>query len=1107
MTSSNKSVSKKKRFRWLRRLPLRLIGGTFGLIAIILAGAQLVLSPRYCTQIINKYAPLFIDGDFKMSSAHINVLRNFPRLTAQIDSLSLTYPYPLDSSRTDTLASFTSFTLSMNPLDLFLKGKLNVRTLVLEHARVKLEYYDDSTSNLQIIKPLQGDKQKPAKDADSSSFKLPEISIRRLALDESAHIDYIKKKDTLSVDVDKLNIHSHDDNLHIITDARTYLATESLGNVTVPFSIDGSVYTTSDPNGAINVTLDDFAVKVAQIDFHTDMNVVLGDNIGLKGTVCVPQFNVQDVIDGYLENIIPETGKISTDARIAVNLDVDGHYDYDTGALPSFNLDLDIPRCKVSHADYDIVPQLELKAAASAPQGGSVQVQVSTLDLCAQGLDAKVRCTLDDLLGEDPLVSAKASVNAVLDTLDNYLLDRSKMRAGGRLNASLNGKFRFSNLDIYNLSGAEVDADVFVNDLTFRSFQDSLDVYVDSLGVKAGMEDVRFKDKSGKNRRLVYVRAGIDSLNLEYKDDTRITGRKIVATLKSSPNFVKLSDSVKYNPVALQLALGSIYLKGQDSLAVRLKDSHNSFSVFPSFNDKRLPVVHLTSMNKSARVATGPHHLGFKDVNLFARAEMNKPREHQRKIPGTRRVNSSKKPDYLQDEDFKKADIKIDLGSAFTKFFKSWNVSGKAGIERTFIKTQVFPLRTSVSSLQCSFSNDCVSLDSLRIRSGVSRIRASGSISNLRRVLSRNGTLNMDFKLSTDTLSVNQLLEAYSRGRKNMEQNPSFEADVDSSDEAVNQMDTAAVVEDIPEDVLADLIILPANVDARVDLDLKNVTYSDMELNSLLAKVVMNKRCLQLIGANADTSVGEISLDAFYSTKTRDNLLCGFDLNLNNINAGQVIHLMPMIDTLMPVLKSFDGLLNCTLAATAPLDEHMNLKLPQLDGVIRISGKNLHFNENREIKKIASMLMFKQPSRVAIDTMRVEGILKDNILEIFPFILTMDRWQLALAGLQNLDKSFRYHISFIKSPLIFKFGVNIYGPDFDNLKLKLGKAQYLNSSVPSFSQAIDDTRINLRTSINNIFQQSIERAMEQNEKMEAIRRQRQKLGYQRSVVEAAMQEQ
>lgn len=204
---------------------------------------------------------------------------------------------------------------------------------------------------------------------------------------------------------------------------------------------------------------------------------------------------------------------------------------------------------------------------------------------------------------------------------------------------------------------------------------------------------------------------------------------------------------------------------------------------------------------------------------------------------------------------------------------------------------------------------------------------------------------------------------------------------------------------------------------------------------------------------------------------------------------------MPSVDTLMPLLKSFKGLLNCEMACTAQIDTNMNIITPSINGVMRIGGENLSISDNELYRTLAKKLIFRNKKEGKIDKMTVEGVIKDNVVEIFPFILKVDRYTLAMSGIQNLDMSFKYHVSVLKSPLLFRIGIDLYGPDFDNFKFKIGKAKYKSNNIPVFSAVIDDTKINLVESIKGIFEKGVEAAVNENEKQGAIDEHKKNIGY------------
>jgi len=106
-----------------------------------------------------------------------------------------------------------------------------------------------------------------------------------------------------------------------------------------------------------------------------------------------------------------------------------------------------------------------------------------------------------------------------------------------------------------------------------------------------------------------------------------------------------------------------------------------------------------------------------------------------------------------------------------------------------------------------------------------------------------------------------------------------------------------------------------------------------------------------------------------------------------------------------------------------------------------------------------------------IDSIQVEAVVSDSRVDVFPFIMQMDRYRAAIAGSHHIDKTFHYHISLLKSPLPFRLGIDVQGTP-EKYKIVPGRSLFTNEKLPAFSFRIDTIRINLRESIKRYFIQS-----------------------------------
>ena len=89
---------------------------------------------------------------------------------------------------------------------------------------------------------------------------------------------------------------------------------------------------------------------------------------------------------------------------------------------------------------------------------------------------------------------------------------------------------------------------------------------------------------------------------------------------------------------------------------------------------------------------------------------------------------------------------------------------------------------------------------------------------------------------------------------------------------------------------------------------------------------------------------------------------------------------------------------------------------------------------------------------------------KDGTIDIYPFLVEIDRYKAAVGGQNNVDMTFNYHISILKSPLPFKAGLDISGnlDNLDKIKFKVTKAKYKDIFMPSRKAKVDSTQLNLK---------------------------------------------
>lgn len=1037
----------------------------------------------------------------------------------------------------DTLASFRELTVAVNVIPYVASGKIDIKKAILDRPRAFAKYYQTGKANWDMFRLGGSDEE------DTTSTPLPPIRVRKVELtghpdivfcdlqdtlfanlrlkemmlngnidteniagsEGRFHIDSLfvagrLKRDTVLFALDYLTLKEHDRKADLKASADAYLRTGSYGRLKVPFRLDAEASFPED--SVLAVRLDNLDAIVAGIPFKAIGDVrFLSDKTYICGEAAVDRCRLNNVLRNYVDGIVEQAREVSTDATLTVTAMVDGFFSSDLGLMPDLLAEVIIPESKVSHSGYGVDGKIALKVEAEAEAGQPVNVYVRKLIAEIPGLAVDGEGKALDLLGRDPVFDVDVDAVAELDSLMRFIPADKGYHASGELEACLIGKIRQSQLNMEKAARANLTGLLVSDVISFSSDSDTLSAELNSLNIELAACGNKIDDSVEKGARMLALLFDIDSLSANYKNSLTAYADKFHLKAQNSADILDSKKKSSFYPFCGELSVGKVFMRDSDSLVVVLRDSKNEFRISPKKENASVPVLKLTSSNGGLFLKSYSNRVAAKDFGVNATAVMTSlerrlrmkplvdslakvypdiPRDSVLRYHFGRKM-ASETPDWMKDEDLKKGDINISLSESMKKYFRDWDLSGQLNLGRAMLSTPYFPLKNSVENMRGRFTNDRIDLDSFVLKSGQSDISATGAVYGLRRAVLGNGIINLDLNITSDVLQVNELLGAYDAGRK-----------VDEDDLArLSQMDDdayqKACVQDVADaQVENTLLVVPGNVKANINLEANRISYSTLEIDWMEAELAMKERCVQISNTVATSNMGDIYFEGFYSTKTKKNVKTGFFLNLVDITAEKVIELVPQVDTIIPMLKSFSGLLDCTLAATAGLDENMNVIMPSVNGVTRITGKNLEIYDDKDISKIAKILMFRNKKTIHVDKMSVEGLLENSKLEVFPFMLNVDRYKVALSGIQNLDMSFRYHVSVIKSPIWFKFGVDLFG-DFDKWKFKLGKAKYRSAKkVPVFTKVIDQTTINLTNSIHTIFEKGVDAAVAENEAQKAI---------------------
>jgi len=334
------------------------------------------------------------------------------------------------------------------------------------------------------------------------------------------------------------------------------------------------------------------------------------------------------------------------------------------------------------------------------------------------------------------------------------------------------------------------------------------------------------------------------------------------------------------------------------------------------------------------------------------------------------------------------------------------------------------------------------------IQLGNSDISLTGDLYNIRQFLEGTGLMTGKMDFNSNHTDMTQLLSLVS-GLGSHKADDEEEAERTASANESIPADSIWA-DSIPADsVIPNPFIVPMGVDFVLNTNINEMEMNGHMFNNVGGEVSIKNGIIVVRELGFHSTSGEMQLTAIYRTPADDDLYVGMDFHLLNIEVADLIDLIPSVDSIVPMLKAFSGKAQFHLAGESHLDGYYMPKMPTLIGAAGIEGRNLVVMDSEMFRSLRRKLLMSRKAEPVIDSLDVELQVLRNKVDLYPMVLKMDRYKVALGGRYNINKDMEshYHISLLKTPLPIRFGVTIEDT-MDNIAahplkcIKLKKCEY-----------------------------------------------------------------
>lgn len=1065
MEQSEAKTSNSAKKRWWK-WPAIAAGVVVGLILLVLVAVSAILTPARLTKLVGKYgSDYLVDGRLDVGCVDLTIWSTFPHATLSIDSLAVINER---EQVPDTVLALERFHGRVN-LAALLIGRISVKHVELVRPQVTFWQGADSLTSLSILPPGEESAEEETKE-----LNLPDIRVNNFAIIGDARLRYISEPDSIDATVCIRQSHlaangkvpqytfSIDGNLG----ALPYLSEQ------LTYGIDGGIGW--EPSKPLALSLHDFKIEVDQLKTETSLKADFTSELRLDELKFalrpLPLKRLTELARQVpqLQEIVPQ---ISSSGTFSLNAELTQPYVYQVvdsmPSIPDMTIDarlsdapISIPACYVDFTNFGA----ELSATLSSRGMDATTIKLKRLNVSFPGSDFRLEGTVSNPVS-DPLIRGCFRGRVDFNGLDRRVWPLLGMRLWGKFDADIDIDTRLSRLTTESFHRVKLSGEANLRDFHAILPSDSLYAGLTHGRLEFG-SDKKFIARNGQCvDSMLMASVAIDSLWVMMPELTaRISQLRLGAGVE---NTASTTDTTTISPMGATVSLRALRYEGAaDSTRALLRNLAGGLVLTRYKGNARQPKVGAKLKVDRIVFASGSNRVTLRGGELSASAFKSPRRErrhrHLSAADSLRRI-ARRDSMLLAQSQYERLDI--DLDRNMVTLLRKWNVSGSLKAKSGRLITPMWPLRTRMRELNFAFNADSLNLRSLSLTTGESDFALSGSINNLQRALGRKipgQPLRIRLDLTSDTINVNQLVQTAFRGAAANDSTLQLAASLDADD---SEMEQQAQAEEASE---MKAIVVPMNIDALLSFNAKDIIYSTMAFKNFGGQIAIANGAASLNNLHADTDAGSAQLDMLYYAPTLNDIDFGLNLALNKFNLGRVTELIPALDSIMPMLRSFGGIVDARVSATTGVDSLLNINFPSLKAMVRLTGDSLVVLDPQTFKTISKWLLFKDKNKNMIDHMDVHLAVEDNVLNLYPFMFDFDRYRLGVMGNNDLNLNLNYHISILKSPIPFKFGINVKGT-MDKMKIRLGRAKFKENMVAE-SVALGDTlRMNLAREMRNVF--------------------------------------
>ena len=1004
-------------FKLKKTLKYSLIGFVSLLLLIFIfigIAFYFVLTPEKITPKIVHAVNQQLDAELQLESIELSFFSSFPNFSLELENGVILNRLSdsvqdLPYSKHDSLIAFDKGRVTINPWAFLLHKKIDIKHIIFNQPNIYAYVDKTGKTNWNIMKEgTEKDTITSGKEPSSyeANIEFDDITINNGSLyydDENTDIYG--------------NLEGLDVNLSASFNKKTMFLGMDLDTDNLIFSKQGEVIIDDlsfGITGKIDVNrisktidLDKTKVRINDIEFLANGQLIRNiekKEVDVQLDLALEVPSLKTIVDLVPEKFLQKRNDFTSKGTVSLLAKVNGIYG--NGQFPKLQADLHIKDGSIAYkkmsGKIDLI-ETDISVYLDPSKETISFVDIPIFKIKGDGIDIKMSGKVDDAL-VNTKVTAEAKGLLNFETLANIFPLTKEVNIKGNLDTDINAIFYPKDIENKNYGNIYALGKISMKDVFLNYKNDSL-VFETKQSNAVFTKDNNSELLTTDGSKILGGKIDLTEIKLTVKNKMNVTADKAFFEFGTTP----LKDKSQVVRLTSNIKLNNVHFNLSDTLKGMIKNASAQIKIKPSAKNKSIPSLHSEFFIDSTGVKANGSFFAITNGNY-----------------------------------------NLDM---YKKAKKNWPVTGQITFNKLYAFTPTFPLMIKMPQTKITVKPGLMQLNHAKIKMGNSDIEITGKIFDLGKTIFEKANFKAELEIESNLIDANELIATLNNGAK------LNDADIDKlvvdSQEATTSKTTKPKA-----------FVIPKRIDFRFNSTISKVLFRDYQLNNINGLITIKDQTLDLKNLSADFKNAKMSTKVRLTAKENLTNSLAFDFKLNHIDLDNLLDLIPVLDTLLPMSKSFQGNVNFRIKGISKLNNNLGMMTPSLDAIARIEGINLVVMNSEAFASLSKKLMFKNKEENKIDKISVEFLMQNKTIEVLPAKVVIDRYKFAIGGKHKLDMTYDYQFSILKSPLPFKAGVDIIG-NADDYKIKLTRAKYkyIFSNKKRHQKKVDSTLIKRKLEI------------------------------------------